>query len=109
MTTTSFHFRIEYEDSEDSDAFEDEDDGPALVCSCTLGGPTVVIEAKTDEVEEAKEGKGGHEKEAGVANQVQDQDQGPFQEEDGEGSDAKVVRFEVAEHWFLCHQLILTL
>ena len=68
-----------------------------------------MIEAKTDEVEEAKEGKGGHEKEAGVANQVQDQDQGPFQEEDGEGSDAKVVRFEVAEHWFLCHQLILTL
>ena len=107
--TTSFHFRIEYEDSEDSDAFEDEDDGPALVCSCTLGGPTVVIEAKTDEVEEAKEGKGGHEKEAGVTNQVQDQDQGPFQEEDGEGSDAKVVRFEVAEHWFLCHQLILPL
>ena len=107
--TTSFHFRIEYEDSEGSDAFEDEDDGPALVCSCTLGGPTVVIEAKTDEVEEAKEGKGGDEKEAGETNQVQDQDQGPIQEEDGEGSDAKVVRLEVAEHWFLCHQLILPL
>ena len=64
-----------------------------------------MIEAKTDEVEEAKEGKGGHEKEATVTNQVQD----PYQEEDGEGSDAKVVRFEVAEHWFLCHQLILPL
>ena len=47
---------MEYEDSEGSDAFEDEDedDGPALVCSCTLGGPTVVIEAKEDEVKEVE-------------------------------------------------------
>ena len=98
---------MEYEDSEGSDAFEDEDedDGPALVCSCTLGGPTVVIEAKEDEVkevEEVKEGKGGHEKEARVTNQVQDQGKDPYQEEEGEGSDAKVVRFEVAEHLSLC-------
>merc|ERR1712154_337678 len=38
------------EGSEGDDSFDDEDDndGPAIVCSCTLGGPTVVIEAKTD-------------------------------------------------------------
>ena len=100
---------MEYEDSEGSDAFEDEDedDGPALVCSCTLGGPTVVIEAKTDNVQEAKEGKEGNEKETTVTeNQIEEQDsgKGTFQEGDGGGSqtehpssDAKVVRFEVTE------------
>merc|ERR1719300_789002 len=95
--------RIEDDESEGSDAFEDEDEevGPALVCSCTLGGPTVVIEAKTDKVQEAKEAKEGNGKEATVTeNQIEEQD--PFQEEAGGGSetehpssDAKIVRFEV--------------
>ena len=92
----SFNFRLEDDDSEGSDAFEDEDeeDGPALVCSCTLGGPTVVIEAKKDKVQEGREG----------VTTKQDSGKGPYQEEDGRGSetehpcsDAQVVRFEVTE------------
>ena len=63
-----------------------------------------MIEAKTDKVQEVKE---GYEKDARVTtkqNEDQDSCKGPYQEEDGRGSetehpssDAKVVRFEVTE------------
>ena len=96
-------FRVEESDDSDEDAFED--DGPALVCSCTLGGPTVVIEAKTDNKKE----------ELSVEEEgFQDQDQehhdkdradNPFQEENGRGgeSDGKVVRFEVKRETNIYH------
>ena len=87
-------FRVE---ESDEDAFEDEDDdGPALVCSCTLGGPTVVIEAKTDNKKEelsVEEEEGFQDQEHHDKDRADD----PFQEENGRGgeSDGKVVRFEV--------------
>ena len=100
-------FRVEESDDSDEDAFEDEDDdGPALVCSCTLGGPTVVIEAKTDNKKEEL----SVEEEEGFQDQDQehhDKDRAdvPFQEENGRGgeSDGKVVRFEVTRETNIYH------
>ena len=95
-------FRVE---ESDEDAFEDEDDdGPALVCSCTLGGPTVVIEAKTDNKKEelsVEEEEGFQDQEHHDKDRADD----PFQEENGRGgeSDGKVVRFEVKRETNICH------
>ena len=95
-------FRVEESDDSDEDAFED--DGPALVCSCTLGGPTVVIEAKTDNKKEEL----SVEKEEGFQDQEhhdKDRADDPFQEENGRGgeSDGKVVRFEVTRETNIYH------
>ena len=90
------------EGSEGGDSFDEEgdDDGPAIVCSCTLGGPTVVIEAKTDDsVQENVSGV--RDIEYVGENKIQD----PVLncDEEGQGgdnivSDGKVVRFEVNIH-----------
>ena len=91
------------EGSEGDDSYDDEDDndGPAIVCSCTLGGPTVVIEAKTDNKvqENTSEGREA----VDIDNQAENKVQGSGDKtEDKEGdnivSDEKVVRFEVNIH-----------
>ena len=93
---------LDDEGSEGDDSYDDEDDndGPAIVCSCTLGGPTVVIEAKTDDsVQENVSGV--RDIEYVGENKIQD----PVlnRDEEGQGgdnivSDGKVVRFEVNIH-----------
>ena len=93
----------EDECSEGGDSFDEEgdDDGPAIVCSCTLGGPTVVIEAKTDDKvqENTSEGREAVDIDNQAENKVQDSgDKTEDKEEDNIVSDQKVVRFEVNIH-----------
>ena len=91
------------EGSEGDDSYDDEDDndGPAIVCSCTLGGPTVVIEAKTDNKvqENTSEGREAVDIDNQAENKVQDSgDKTEDKEGDNIVSDEKVVRFEVNIH-----------
>ena len=90
---------LDDEGSEGDDSYDDEDDndGPAIVCSCTLGGPTVVIEAKTDNKiqENTSEGREAVDIDNQAENKVQDSGD---KEGDNIVSDEKVVRFEVNIH-----------
>ena len=93
----------EDECSEGGDSFDEEgdDDGPAIVCSCTLGGPTVVIEAKTDNKiqENISEGREAVDSDNQADNKVQDSgDKTEDKEGDNIVIDEKVVRFEVNIH-----------
>ena len=97
------NLRAQDDEGSEGDSFDDEDDndGPAIVCSCTLGGPTVVIEAKTDNKiqENTSEGREAVDSDNQAENKVQDSgDKTEDKEGDNIVIDEKVVRFEVNIH-----------
>ena len=89
----------EDECSEGGDSFDEEGDvdGPAIVCSCTLGGPTVVIEAKTDNKVQENISEGREAVDIDNQAEIRVQDSGD-KEGDNIVIDEKVVRFEVNIH-----------
>ena len=103
---------LDDEGSEGNDSFDDEDDndGPAIVCSCTLGGPTVVIEAKTDNKIQDNTSEWREAVDSDNQAEIRVQDSGD-KEGDNIVSDEKVVRFEVNIHsynFLSCSTLTLT-